>query len=150
MAQLPDGTVVSGTDATTIMRRHTAGRNSTGMYIVSGIPQIKTSSGADNAGSGTLTMALDSLSREVTITCAKGTWEVWFDSAAKVAATQCITVSTGMVVTLPIRVTHVQASQLDPGNTATAEDFLSVAATLTGLDKTGYPATKGDGKLTTS
>ncbi len=131
------------TGSTTFMRQHTAGRNSTGMYIISGIPQMLSVNG--NAGkNATAEMALESLSREITITCpVAGTWNVWFHNGA-VVGSQFITVSNGMTITIPIRTTHVEILQTD----GDAASRLTVVATLTGLDKTGYPQTKGDGKLT--
>ena len=124
------------TGSTTFMSRHTAGRNSTGMYIISGIPQMKSSA-------ANFTMPLDSLSREITVSVTGGTWDVWFDSDGKVGG-QVFTIIGPAVVSFPIRVGHVQVEKTGGNGTC------AVLATLTGLDKTGYPATKGDGKLTTS
>ena len=126
------------------MQRHKPGRNSTGMYIISGIPQMLSVSG-NGGGDAAAEMALDSLSREITITCpVAGTWNVWFHDAAAPVGSQFITVSNGMTITIPIRTTHVEIKQTD----GDANSRLTVVATLTGLDKTGYPQTRGDGKLT--
>ena len=130
--------------STTFMNRHKAGPNSTGMYIISGIPQMLSVSGngAENAAAE---MVLDSLSREITITCpVAGTWNVWFHNAAAPVGSQFITVSNGMTITIPIRTTHVEILQ----TAGDANSRLTVVATLTGLDKTSYPQTRGDGKLT--
>lgn len=127
------------TGSTTFMSRHTAGRNSTGMYIISGIPQMKTFT-ADGS------MDLESLSREITITVPQGTWDINFNNAAPNPAADKIRLTTGMTITLPIRTTHVRVTRVSNAG----GDTCSVVAVLTGLDKTGYPATKGDGKLTTS
>jgi len=141
------------TGSTTFMRQHTPGVNSTGMYIISGIPQVYNIVGAAADAFKTF----DSLSRDITIavhhvdgarTAAAdpdGT-EVnkcifSFDSDAQ---TNPFHVYPGMTMTLPVRAKGIRV-QVEAGLVC------NIIATLTGIkgpayDK--YPRLKGDGTLT--
>ena len=131
-------------NSTTFMNRHTPGVNSTGMYLISGIPFIKDITGAHNAFIPFL-----SLSREVTISCKTVGGEdpsvtVHFDDTPG-AGTQSFTMIAGETLTLPIRCKGVHVT------TVGATTRVTVLATLTGIDGDpydNYPRLKGDGTLT--
>ena len=150
-------------NSTTFMNRHTPGVNSTGMYLISGIPYILTASGAvandgtNSSAAGGKVITLPSLSREVTFVVtgnAGESVEVAFEKAKvinaggagdgnAVAGVNFLSIPTGTTVTLPVRVKKIWYRTV-------ADTTVQVAATLTGLSGSAYenyPVTKGDGLL---
>jgi hypothetical protein len=130
---------------TTFMNRHTPGVNSTGMYIISGIPQVISVGSGVNAG----LVPFKSFSREITIAVlpaaadtAKNVVATFsFDQTAGAANTFQLAV--GQTITLPVRAKGIRIN-------ASAGAIVSVVATLTGITGdafTSYKNTAGDGLL---
>jgi hypothetical protein len=130
---------------TTFMNRHTPGVNSTGMYIISGIPQVISVGSGVNAG----LVPFKSFSREITIAVlpaaadtAKNVVATFsFDQTAGAANTFQLAV--GQTITLPVRAKGIRIN-------ASAGAIVSVVATLTGITGdafTSYKNTTGDGLL---
>jgi len=69
-----------GLQSSTFMKQHGAGLNSTGLYLISGIPFLRNCSGANNAA---FPIAFPSLTREITITVSKGSVLFHFDGAVQ-------------------------------------------------------------------
>ena len=129
---------------TTIMDRHRPGINSTGMYIISGIPQVIAV--GNNASSGWV--AFKSFSREITIAVLPNAGDTAKNIKASISFdfnghNNAFSLAIGQTITLPIRTKGIRVVTDDGAQ-------VSVIATLTGITGsawTNYKDTKGDGLL---
>ena len=131
------GDVLSG-----MTRYPSAGWYSTGAYLISGIPFLKTTAVLGDEISETINFT--AISREITVLSVAGVCQVHFgaEGAAEDGGqpTNVFTLAAGQSVTLPIRTKQVVIRGEGGGSQA------SVAATLTGItDIADYPTWNGAG-----
>ena len=131
------GDVLSG-----MTRYPSAGWYSTGAYLLSGIPLLKTTAElADNASE---TIPFSAISREVTVLCIAGTIEVHFSDrpAENAQPSRYFTLKAGQTLTMPVRTKQVTV------RSAAADSQASIAATLTGItDIAEYGKFNDDGTV---
>jgi len=131
-------------NSTTFMNRHTPGVNSTGMYIISGIPQVISVASAQ----GQQLYAFKSFSREITIAVLPAANDTHKHIGATFSFDQSghnntFKLAVGQTITLPVRAKGIRIA-------TEAGAIVSVVATLTGITGdafTSYKNTAGDGLL---
>ena len=130
------GDVLSGMN-----RYPSAGWYSTGAYLISGIPFLRSRTGIANNAEHTESFL--AISREVTVSCVAGKVRVCFRDDC--ADANSFILSAGQALTMPVRTKQVTVKCIT-GNADTSD--WSIAATLTGIrDVAEYGKFNDDGTV---